>query len=149
MRSGKSGRKNGCVGSRTTNESLDASFLVDYLNGVDATAEYLLANEDERFVIPAPAYAEVLAGEGNVPDGDVAEAAADLAWGEVYETDEHTATLAGEIANDIGPQGPFLTGMDALVAAVGRELSAPVVSADRDLTHPETRRVVDVEAYRS
>lgn len=127
---------------------LDASFLIDYLNGVDATATYLLANEDEKFIFPAVAYAEALVGEGNIPHGDVAEASADLAWGEVYEVDEQTATLAGEIANEIGPQGPFLSGMDALIAAVGRELSAPVVSADSDLTHEETRKVIDIEEYR-
>ncbi|PSP29042.1 VapC toxin family PIN domain ribonuclease [Halobacteriales archaeon QH_2_65_14] len=128
---------------------LDANFLIDYLNGVDATAEYLLANETEQFVFPAPAYAEALVGEGNAPDGDVPEVKADLAWGEVYETDEQTAVLAGEIADEVGPQGPFLTGMDALIAAVGRELGAPVVSADDDLTHPETMKIIDVEAYRA
>ena len=57
---------------------LDATFLIDYLAGVDATAEFLVANEEVRFVFPAPAYAEVLVGEGNVPDGDVEEAKADL-----------------------------------------------------------------------
>lgn len=127
---------------------LDATFLIDYLNGVDATAEYLLANDDERFIFPAPAYAEVLVGEGNAPDGDVAEAKADLSWGEVYETGEGTAELAGEIANEVGPEGPFLAGMDGLIAAVGRELDAPVVSDDSDLTHVETKKVVDVEEYR-
>lgn len=127
---------------------LDANFLVDYLNGVDAAAEYLLANENEEFVFPAPAYAEALVGEGNAPGGDIAGVGADLAWGEVYETDKQTATLAGKIANEVGPQGPFLTGMDALIAAVGRELGAPVVSADSDLTHPETKQVVDIEEYR-
>lgn len=55
--------------------------------------------------------------------------------------------MAGEIADEVGPQGPYLTGMDSVIAAVGRELDAPVVSADRDLTHPETRKVVDIEEY--
>jgi predicted nucleic acid-binding protein len=127
---------------------LDATFLIDYLNGVDETAEYLLANDDERFILPVPAYAEVLVGEGNAPDGDVAAASVDLSWGDVYEADEETALLAGEIADEIGPEGPFLTGMDGLIAAVGRELGATVVSADSDLTHPETRKAVDVEEYR-
>ena len=124
---------------------LDATFLIDYLDGIDATAEYLLAREDERFILPAPAYAEALVGEGNDPDGDVAEARAELSWGEVYGTEEDTAALAGEIADEIGPQGPFLAGMDGLIAAVGRELDAPVVSEDGDLTHEETKKVVDVE----
>jgi hypothetical protein len=38
--------------------------------------------------------------------------------------------------------------MDALTAAVGREVGAPVVSNDRDLTHEEAQKVVDVETYR-
>jgi len=126
---------------------LDATFLIDYLNGVDPTAEYLLANDDEQFIVPSPAYAEVLVGEGNAPDGDVGEVTADLSWGDVYETGERTAELAGEIASEIGPEGPFLAGMDGLIAAVGRELNAPVVTADSDLTHPEVRAVVDIEPY--
>lgn len=127
---------------------LDATFLIDYLDGVDATAEYLLDHEGETFVFPAPAYAEVLVGEGNAPNGDVAAVKADLSWGDVYETDEDTAALAGEIADEIGPEGPFLAGMDGVIAATGRELGAPVVSDDRDLTHEETKRVVGVEEYR-
>jgi len=68
---------------------------------------------------------------------------------EVYETDADTAVLAGKIADEIGPAGPFLAGMDGLIVAVGRELDAPVVSADSDLTHEETKRVVDIDEYRS
>ncbi|WP_132058611.1 PIN domain-containing protein [Halorussus amylolyticus] len=127
---------------------LDATFLIDYLNGVDSAADYLLANDDETFVFPAPAYAEVLVGEGNAPNGDVAAAKADLSWGEVYETDEDTAALAGNIAAEISDEGPFLAGADGLIAATGRELGAPVVSNDSDLTHEETKAVVAVEEYR-
>ena len=128
---------------------LDATFLIDYLGGVDATKEFYEANggEAERWVMPVPAYAEALVGEGNYSDGDVAGARDDLAWGEKYAADEQTAVTAGEIADEVGAEGPFLDGLDALIAAVGRELDAPVVSADWDLTHPETRKVVDVEEY--
>jgi predicted nucleic acid-binding protein len=129
---------------------LDANFLIDYLDGEEATREFYEASggEAERWVIPVPAYAEALVGEGNLPDGDVEEARAALAWAEPHAVDGHTARLAGEIAAEIGPEGPFLDGMDALIAAVGRELDAPVVSADGDLTHEETKRVVDIEEYR-
>jgi predicted nucleic acid-binding protein len=61
--------------------------------------------------------------------------------------DEKTAVTAGEIADEVGPGGPYLDGLDALIAAVGRELDAPVVSADEDLTHEETKKVIDVEEY--
>ena len=128
---------------------LDATFLIDYLDGLEATREFYEENggADVRWVVPVPTLAEVLVGEGNLPNGDVAGARAALAWGEVYEIDERTAVIAGEIADEVGPDGPYLDGPDALVSAVGRELNAPVVSADGDLTHPETRSVVDVEEY--
>lgn len=127
---------------------LDATFLIDHLNDVDETAEYLLENDDESFVFPAPSYAEAIVGEGNASDGDVTAAKVDLSWGDVYETDESTAALAGTIAAEIGPEGPYLSGMDGLIAATGRELDAPVVSCDSDLTHPETKKTVSVEEYR-
>jgi hypothetical protein len=38
--------------------------------------------------------------------------------------------------------------MDAATAAVCRESDAPVVSARRDHTHLETRKVVDIGDYR-
>ena len=126
---------------------LDATFLIDYLGGVRSTLEYLDAHSNEQFVIPVPALAEILVGEGNGPDGDPAGACRDLEWGEIYRVDERTAVTAAAIAAEIGPSGPSLDANDALIAAVGRELDAPVVSADRDLTHPETKRVVDVERY--
>lgn len=129
---------------------LDATYLIDYLGGVAATKEVYEANggPEEQWIMPVPAYAKALVGEGNLPDGDVEEARADLAWGQPYTVDEDTAVVAGEIASEIGPEGPFLDGVDALIAAVGRELDAPVVSADRDLTHEETKQVVDIEEYR-
>ena len=129
---------------------LDATFLIDYLDGIEATKAFYEASgaEDERWVMPVPAYAEALVGEGNVPNGDVAGARADLSWGETYAVDERTAATAGEIADEVAPEGPYLDGLDGLIAAVGRELDAPVVSNDGDLTHDETKKVVDVEEYR-
>lgn len=129
---------------------LDATFLIDYLDGVEATRGFYESNggTDERWVIPVVAYAEALVGEGNLPNGDVTGARTALAWGETYIGDERTAVTAGEIADEIAPEGPYLDGPDALVAAVGRELDAPVVSGDGDLTHEETKKVVDVAEYR-
>lgn len=127
---------------------LDATFFIDYFDGTEVAAEYLLARTDETFIFPLPAYAEALVGKGNAPNGDVDGARADLSWGEVCTVDEQTAITAGEIADEIGPEGPFLSSMDALIAAVGREVDAPVVSRNGDLTHPETKEIVEVEEYR-
>ena len=130
---------------------LDASFLIDYLDGLGETRDFYesAGGADVRWVMPVPAYAEVLVGEGNLPNGDVDGARADLSWAEVYTVDERTATMAGEIADEIAPGGPYLDGPDALIAAVGRELDAPVVSGDGDLTHTETKKVIQVEEYKN
>lgn len=129
---------------------VDTSFLIDYLDGRNVTREFYEQHggANTRWIVPIPALAEILVGEGNLPGGDVDSVRADLAWTSVYEIDERTAITAGRIADEIGPEGPFLDGPDALIAAVGRELDAPVVSGDTDLTHPETRRVIAVEMYR-
>ena len=50
---------------------LDATFLIDYLDGVESTREYLQAHDSEAYVLPVPAYAEALLGEGNGPGGDI------------------------------------------------------------------------------
>lgn len=129
---------------------LDANFLIDYLAGAPPAEAYYQENggADELWIMPAPAHAEALVGVGNHPSGDVDQAIQALRWGEVYTIDEELSIEAACIADEIGPQGPYLDGVDALVAAVGRELDAPVVSADSDLTHAETQRVVTVDEYR-
>lgn len=129
---------------------LDATFLIDYGNEVDATAEYLLARTDERFITPSPIFTEYLLGAvHSIGPTDFEDARNELAWSEVAEIDEDTAVTAVEIADEIGSEGPNLTAIDAIVAAVGRELNAAVVSGDRDLTHPETKKVVDVDEYKN
>ncbi|AJF24448.1 twitching motility protein PilT [Haloarcula sp. CBA1115] len=129
---------------------LDANFLIDYLSGHPATETYYESNggEEELWVMPAPAHAEALVGVGNLPSGDLEEAVEALSWGEIYEISEDLSVEAGRIADEVGSQEPYLDGVDALVAAVGRELDATVVSVDGDLTHEETKQVVDVEEYR-
>lgn len=128
---------------------LDATFLIDYLDGVDPTRTFYEKHGGQQtsWVVPVRAYAEVPVGEGNLPNGDVDGARADLAWTEVYPVDERTAITAGEIAVEIPAGGPFLDGVDGLIAAVGRELDAPVVSGGGDLTHPKTKQVIDVDEY--
>jgi predicted nucleic acid-binding protein len=127
---------------------LDGTFLIDYLDGVVSTREYLTEHDDEAYVFPAPAFAEAVVGEENGPgESDRGGVREDLSWGEVSPVDERTAVTAAEIADEIGPEGPYLTGMGAPIAAVGRELDAPVISDDGDLAHEETRQVVDIEEY--
>ncbi|WP_245545409.1 PIN domain-containing protein [Halomicrobium katesii] len=100
-------------------------------------------------MIPAPAYTEAIIGVGNHLDGDIDEAIEALGWGEVAEVDEELSVSAARIADEIPFGGPYLDGVDGLVAAVDREWGAPIVSADGDSTHEKTKSVVDAEEYRS
>lgn len=148
-RDGKAEESVAGAGRRRGLRVLDTTFLIDYLDGDDATREYYESNgaETERWVLPVPAYAEVLGGAGNLPNGDLEGVRAALAWAEPYAVDERSARIAGEIAAEVAPGGPLLDGVDALIAGVGRELDSPVVAGDSDLTHEETKRVVNVEEY--
>lgn len=128
---------------------LDTSFLVDYEHGVEATKEYLLSNRDDEFVVPAPAHTEYLLGDvHSTRETDLAETNHELSWATVHSVGQRTSRFAAEIAEEVGPQGPQLTAVDALVAGTARELGASVVASDGDLTHPEVRAVVPVEEYR-
>lgn len=128
---------------------LDTTFLIDYADGVEATREYLDAHADAVFATPAPAYTEFLVGPVHDPSltVDLDEIEQKLSWVEVVETDYHLARLAADVADEIEPQGPHLTAVDALVVAVAQEVGGTVVSDDRDHTHDETRRMVDVDTY--
>lgn len=132
---------------------LDASFLIDYEHGHEPTRKYLAANRNHEFVVPAPIRAEYVIGEvyaaraaGRKPDLDTARH--ELSWATVHEVSERTSDLAADVVAEIGSEGPQLTPIDALVAGTGRELGAPLVSSDADLTRPEVAAVVDVETYR-
>lgn len=102
---------------------------------------------DPRRVGLVPTLAEVLVDEGDIPNGDVDDARAARAWVDVHAIDEETAVTGGHIADELPPGGPCLDGLDAVIAAVGGELDAPVVSGAGDFPHEETKQVVDIEKY--
>lgn len=128
---------------------LDATFLIDYDNGISETEIYLKAHADDVFVAPAVVLLEFLLGDvhGSAPTA-LADARIGVEWIDVHSVTNETVMHGARVADQIGPQGPQLAAMDAVVAGTGRESGAPVVSYDSDLTHPETKRVLDVEEYR-
>ena len=99
---------------------LDASFLIDYEEGVEEAKTYLLDNRDDEFVVPAPIHTEYLLGEVHSHGKtDLDAARHEISWATVHPTTERTSDLAVEIADEIGPQGPHLTAIDALIAGMG------------------------------
>jgi hypothetical protein len=79
-------------------------------------------------VILVLVYAEALVGEGQPPERQRRRTPAAPLEDERQAKDGRTAVTTGEVVNDIGPGGPYLDGLDALIAAVGCELDAQVVS---------------------
>jgi len=129
---------------------VDTTFLIDYLDDHDAVRQYLQRHPD-IYVTPAPAFTEVLQGEAYKSDPstvDISGARNALEFVDVVEVGERLSVAAAEFADDVFPPGPKMGAVDAIVGALARREGAAVVSRDSDLTHPETRAVVDVELYR-
>ena len=128
---------------------LDATFVIDYLDRGTEARDYLDSRQQETFIMPAPTYLEVAIGDvHHHSTTDLAGLRSGLHWINVRPVDETTITRGARVADEIGPQGPQLTMGDAIVAGAGRELDAAVVAGDSDLTHKETRKVIDVEDFR-
>lgn len=127
---------------------VDAHFLIDLMNGHAGAVSYYHDNSDtDSWVCPAVNYAETLIGFANHPESDLATARQALGDLDVVDIDERVVDTALSIASQVGSQGPYLDAPDAIAAAVARQHDAPLVSGDGDLTHPETRKVIDVETY--
>jgi predicted nucleic acid-binding protein len=129
---------------------VDTTFLADYLDGHDAVRAYLEANPD-AYVTPASVSTEVLQGEVYKSDRltvDLPGARTALDFADVLPADEDLAARAAAFAGEVHPPGPRMSAVDALVGALARREGAPVVTADSELTHPETRAGIDVETYR-
>lgn len=129
---------------------VDTTFLIDYLDGHDAVRRYLEGHPDS-YVTPAPVYTGVLQGEAYKSDRstvDIPGARNALDFVDVLEVDERLSAAAAEFAGDIVPPGPKMGAVDAIIGALARREGAVVVSHDSDLTHQETRNVIDVDRYR-
>lgn len=129
---------------------VDTTFLIDYLDGHEAVRQYLEEHPD-IYVTPAPVYTEVLQGEAYKSDHstvDLPGVRDALDFVDVLEVGEQLSVAAAEFAGDVFPPGPKMGAVDAIVGALARRERAVVVSHDSDLTHPETRRVIDVDLYR-
>lgn len=129
---------------------VDTTFLVDYLDDHDAVRDYLETNADV-YATPAPAFTEVLQGEAYKSDHstvDIPGARSALDFVDVLTVDERLSVAAAEFASDVYPPGPKMGAVDAIVGALARRAGATVVTDDSDLTHEETKAVIDVDEYR-
>lgn len=129
---------------------LDASFLIDYEQGVPAAAAYLQDHPDEEFIVPSTVYTEYLLGEANgAPDPDLPAVRAEIDWMQVRPVTEETADRGVEAVAELPAEAPHLDGVDATVVGVARESGAPIVAGDSDFTHETVRARLNVERYKA
>ena len=126
----------------------DTTFVIDYLSGDGATAEYLEEHSNEAFYIPAVVLHEGI--EGTVKSSgsaDIQEFVAQLGWAEVAPFGRTTAVEAGRVQKELAEHGAQLKSVDAMIAGTASELGATLVTRDSDMTKEAVRQVLDVREY--
>ena len=111
--------------------ALDTSFLVDYLDGVDAVHEFLDDNEGRPFFSPALALFEVYRG-GSRTGGEAGRerVASALDWVQPLPLTEPCATEAALVESELLERGHPINLGDVLVAGVCRHHGADIVTRD-------------------
>ncbi|CQH56329.1 homolog to endonuclease VapC [Halobacterium hubeiense] len=123
----------------------DTTFLLDYLDGVDATADYLAANEAKPFHAVSLSLFEVYRGAAQAGGSDQLETAADgLAWLDALPLTEPAAREAALIEASLLDDGACVNLGDTLIAGVCRHHDARIVTRD---DHFDRVPGLDVETY--
>jgi predicted nucleic acid-binding protein len=124
---------------------IDTSFLLDYLDGVDATAQYLDANEDRPFFTPTLALFEVYRGAARTGGTEQVErVSAGLDWAEPLALNEPAVREAALIEAELLDDGSRINLGDTLIAGLCRHSGATIVTRD---SHFERVADLDVETY--
>ena len=110
---------------------LDASALIDYLEGVEAIGDYIEAHAAEPLFAPTIALHEVFVGAARTrgPAG-VDDALADLDWVEPLPLDVDGAAEAARIDAKLHGEGRPIGALDTLIAGMVRAADGELVTAD-------------------
>lgn len=125
--------------------AFDTSFLLDYLDGVDATAEFLRAHEGQPLFAPSLALFEVYRGAARSGGREAIErVATGLDWVEPLPLDEPAVREAAVVEAELLDAGERINLGDTLIAGVCRHNGARIVTRD---DHYERVEGLDVETY--
>jgi predicted nucleic acid-binding protein len=116
--------------------ALDASFLIDLLNGHDgATAKAReLDVEGEAVYISAPALAEYLDGAHFLGGAYLQEALRLIAGFDIVPFDKEAGAVAAQLRSDLRRQGRSLAMIDAMIAALALRHHHVLVTRDSVFT---------------
>lgn len=124
---------------------IDTTFVLDYLDGVEATAAFLRRHEDRPFGIPSIVAFETYRGAAIAqgPDG-IDRVVTALEWLRPLALTEPVAREAATIEAEVADRGEPINLADTLVAGHCRHHDAPIVTRDGDL---ERVHGVSVQTY--
>jgi len=123
--------------------ALDTSFLVDYLDGADATREFLEAHEGKPFFAPALALFEVYRGGGRTGGGSgIERVVSALDWVTPLALTEAAAREAALVESELLDAGGPINLGDVLVAGICRHHGASVVTRDDDFDRVKRLEVI-------
>jgi predicted nucleic acid-binding protein len=127
---------------------LDSSFLIDYLDGEEATLVCLSENAEAPLYVPAIALYEIYEGAVYDDDDEPKATRQNLDWmDDVLPFSETTALETARLQRSLLEEGSPLAPRDAMVAATAREVGATLVSGDGDFLDDSVQSVLDVEGY--
>jgi predicted nucleic acid-binding protein len=110
---------------------LDTTFLVDYLDGDDATAAFLASHEDVPLYATSLSLFEVYRGAARAGGRRQLDGALDaLDWVDVLPLTEPAAREAALVEADLLAAGDRINLGDALIAGICRHHDARIVTRD-------------------
>lgn len=124
--------------------ALDTSFLLDYLDGVDATADFLEANEEKPFYAPSLVLFEVYRGATRTGGADELDAVRLDSPGSIgsRSTTQQPKRLRSSKQNSSVLARQSIS--DALITGICRQHGARIVTRDE---HLERVDGLSVETY--
>lgn len=125
--------------------AFDTSFLIDYLDGVEAAATYLQDHEEKPFFAPTLALFEVYRGAARVgEESQIATAVTGLDWLQPLPLDHAAAKDAARIEAELRDDGRDVNLGDTLIAGMCRHHGARLVTRD---PHFDRIEGLDVDSY--
>lgn len=125
--------------------AFDTSFLLDYLDGVEATVEYLADHEEKPFFAPSLALFEAYRGAARTGGREQIERVVSaLDWAEPLPLGDAAAQEAALIEAELLDAGERVNLGDTLIAGVCRHNGARIVTRDK---HFDRVQGLEVQQY--
>ncbi|WP_137290862.1 PIN domain-containing protein [Natronorubrum halophilum] len=111
--------------------ALDATFLIDYLEGVQSTADFLEEWSEPVYYAPAIVLYEIFEGAAAYDGGSIVDAEDSLDWIEPLEFDYEAARRAAILNSELLDDGSPINSADVLIAGTCLRHGAAVVTRDK------------------